>query len=508
MFETSWIKSGHKYVSSFAVGLCCAALVGCGGGSSNDDTPGTPAPTVSVGTITGFGSVIVNGVRFDDRTAEVTINDRVATAAQLRVGMVVAVEGSIGACPNTDDALCDGVAARIRFRNNLDGPITAINRLSNTLQVMGRDVIVDDSTAFDGTSVSDLSALAVGDMVAVSGLAEQQRLRARLVQRTGVFAAGTTPITVHGPVANVNASAGTCTVDGVPVRFRNLPAGELPVGGLADGQYVVAQGRNFGSGLMTADRIQLRDRISLPDVSSVELEGYVAAYVSIANFTVDGRRVDASAALFRNGTAADLKNGAKVEVEGTMSGAVLLASKLIFRAEASAQIAAPIQSKNAGAASLVVLGQSVKTTPLTQFVEHAAAGGSMGGPPSRIGYADLQVNDRVDVRVYKDGSGLLVATRVERTDPSELLVARGAVDAKAPVRQLTLLGIDVGTGAATRYRDLSGNLITDITFYGLVQVPPAVPTIVRAQGVANAASGHAIDATRTTSSRGEVEIAQ
>ena len=94
--EMSSIMSGYKYLSGFAFGMCCAALVGCGGGSSDDDALGTPAPTVSVGTITGFGSVIVNGVRFDDRTAEVTINDRVATAAQLRVGMVVAVEGSIG----------------------------------------------------------------------------------------------------------------------------------------------------------------------------------------------------------------------------------------------------------------------------------------------------------------------------------------------------------------------------------------------------------------------------
>ena len=148
------------------------------------------------------------------------------------------------------------------------------------------------------------------------------------------------------------------------------------------------------------------------------------------------------------------------------------------------------------------------TTPLTQFVEHLAAGNGMGGPRSDIGYADLAVSDRVDVRAYKDTAGRLVATRVERTEPSPLLIANGAVDAKAPVTQLTLLGIDVRTGAATRYRDAMGNLVTDITFYGLVQAPPALPAIVRAQGVASATSPTAIDATRATSTRGEVEIAR
>ena len=202
-----------KWASAFTVASCATLLLACGGGGS--DGPPAPAPSVSVGTITGFGSVIVNGVRFDDAGAAVLINDQVATSTQLKVGMVVAVEGSVSACPNADTALCEGIATRIRFRNNLVGPITTINRLTNTVQVMGRDVVVDDSTVFDGTTANDLSGLSVGDTLAVSGLTEQVRVRARLVQRLGTFANGMTPITLHGVVANVDAVAGTCTVDGV-----------------------------------------------------------------------------------------------------------------------------------------------------------------------------------------------------------------------------------------------------------------------------------------------------
>ena len=260
---------------------------------------------------------------------------------------------------------------------------------------MGRDIVVDDSTMFDGTTVADLGGLAVGDVVAVSGLTEQARIRARLLQRTGTFVNGTTAIMLHGPVANVNAALGTCTVDGVPVLFQGLASANLPAGGLANGQYVNVQGKGYGNGngLMTADRIQLRDRISYPDASLVELEGFVSGFVSVADFLVDGQQVDASSAIFRNGIAADLKDGVKVEVEGTITGAVLVASKVIFRSEANAQIVAPIQSKDAATASVVVLGQKVATTPLTQFVDQSSASGqplrtialcrSDGGRPDR-----------------------------------------------------------------------------------------------------------------------------
>ncbi len=494
------------WVSGMAATLCCAALVGCGGSSDEDGT--SSAATVSVGTITGFGSVIVNGTRFDDRNAMVTINERTATSAQLRVGMVVAVEGRVGDCPNADAALCEGVASRIRFRYDLEGPVTAVNRLTNTLQVMGRDVEVDDATVFDGTVAADLGGIAVGDTVAVSGLTERERIRARLLQRTGPFVNGTTPIMLHGRVANANAVQGTCTVDGVPVRFHSVPAAELPAGSIADGQYVEVQARTFGSGLMTADRIQLRDRIGYPDASRVEIEGLVSGFVSAARFVVDGQLVDASAAVFRNGGATNLGDGVPVEVEGTMSGGVLLASKLIFRQQPSAQIVAPIQGKDAASASLVVLGQGVATTPLTQFVDHTVAGAGRSGPMRTIGYADLALNDRIDVRAFKDAAGKLVAMRIERTEPDPLLIARGPVDARIPVMQLTLLGIGVDTGAATRYRDALGNLISGVAFYELVQVPPSLPTVVRAQGIASPASGSLIDATRTASTRGEVEIAQ
>jgi len=49
---------------------CAALAASCGGGVDSGGT-GAPISSYASGPITGFGSVIVNGVRFDDRSATV-----------------------------------------------------------------------------------------------------------------------------------------------------------------------------------------------------------------------------------------------------------------------------------------------------------------------------------------------------------------------------------------------------------------------------------------------------
>ncbi|WP_144290209.1 DUF5666 domain-containing protein [Ideonella sp. A 288] len=483
--------------------MLVAVMGGCGGGD-DEPTPAATTPVSAVGVISAFGSVVVNGVRFNDSGAAITINDAAATREQLRVGMMVELEGRLDRCPQPDLGVCTGQATRIRFRNNLVGPVTTVNRLRNTLTVMGQTVELDEETIVDGAVVDDIGGLQVGDVVAVSGLRIREqdrtrdRLRARLLQRTGGFVNGTTGISVVGEVTDV--------VDGTsfgigPVRVRVQASCGLPTGGVQRGQFVEVTGKAFGAGGFDCDRVQVRERIGMPDASSVELEGYVSDVVSIGNFRLDGMGVNAALATLRDGTAADLANGRRVEVEGVVTDGVLVASRLLFKREANVQLQAPMQSIDTAAGRLALLGKVVALTTTTQWVDQTSA------PVRTLSLGDLRVGDRLDVRGASDSAGVLVASRITRTEPSTLLVVKAGLDAKSPTSQLTIFGINALTGPQTRYRDPEGNLISATDFYALAQVPPAVPSVVRAQGVA-ATVANTVDATRTSSNRGEVEIAR
>ena len=84
--------------------LAASAVSGCGGGGDSTTAsllPGTGGTGViySQGSISGFGSVIVNGIKFDDTVATVQIDGIPLRSADLRLGMVAGVQGERGADP-------------------------------------------------------------------------------------------------------------------------------------------------------------------------------------------------------------------------------------------------------------------------------------------------------------------------------------------------------------------------------------------------------------------------
>lgn len=479
--------------------VAIAVLAACGGG--DDDSPTTAQATqTAIGVISGFGSVIVNGVRFDDSAAAITMNGTAATRDRLRVGMVVQVRGRI----HGDGT---GVAESIQYDNCVQGPITAMNRVQNTVTVLGQTVEVDDGTVFDGVTLRDMNAFAIGDQVEISCYPDRarDRLRATRMERQGTFQNGVSEVEAKGTVSNLNLAAGTCTIDGLTVNFAALGAADRPAG-LANGMNVEASGRQFANGVLTAAQVRDRDRdrISRPDGDGLEVEGYVADFVSIANFKIDGQAVNAANAVIRNGTASDVANGAKVEAEGTMNGGVLMTTVVVLKLQTNVRVEAGLQAKDSAQGTITLLGRAIKVNADTELRDRLAD----RNQPRVITLAALNPADRLEVKAYADVAGGLVATRVERTEADALVVVKGPVDAKLPITRLTLFGIDVITGLATRYRDASGTLVDAATFYAAVQVPPAAASMVHARGVVAGLVSNTVDATRGASTIGELEIGE
>jgi len=145
-------------------------LSACGGGqvpatdSSNQTLTvdnGMPTTVTRVGVITGFGSVIIDGVRYNTDAAEVLVNgSSVADLQDLRVGMRVGVVYS-----EADDS-DQPIVSQLAYRSDIEGAITSINRVDRILVVAGTQVHYNELTRFWGASPD---VLVVGDVLEVSG---------------------------------------------------------------------------------------------------------------------------------------------------------------------------------------------------------------------------------------------------------------------------------------------------------------------------------------------------
>ncbi len=112
----------NRIVASSGIALLLTALAGCGGSGSSDApaTPNTSSATdqTTVGQITGFGSIYVNGIEFDTVGASYEVDDAMASDDDaLAVGMVVKVEGSVSA-----DGLT-GTAFSVSYDDDIEGVV-------------------------------------------------------------------------------------------------------------------------------------------------------------------------------------------------------------------------------------------------------------------------------------------------------------------------------------------------------------------------------------------------
>jgi hypothetical protein len=311
------------------LGLAVAALsavviTACGGGGT--DSASTPssssgaerATAFAAGPITGFGSVIVNGVRYDDSAATVSDDDdRARSREQLKLGMMVEVEGAgLNAQAGT------GRALRIRFGSQIVGPVDAVDAAAGTLTVLGQAVIVTDTTVIDDSLVGGLAALTAGTVVEV---------HAQFNAADGTYTAmrieddvNAATYKLRGVISQLDTTAKTFALGGQTINYSAVT--ELP-NNLADGltvrvrlQTAAVNGQWMATAVSTG-------RHKPDDGQHAHLRGAVTVFTSSTSFEINGLLVDASTASFPDG-AEGVVLGAVVEVEGSTVNGVLVATKV------------------------------------------------------------------------------------------------------------------------------------------------------------------------------------
>jgi hypothetical protein len=454
--------------------LLIGALVAAGcSDSDNNKTPDIQPlqgiDIVATGTITGFGSVMANGIEFNTDSATVTMDGEPGNLSDLRIGMVVSIRGTL-----SDDSGA-GIAREINFTDDAEGPITGINAANNSFVVLGREVIFDELTVFDDVTPETLAA---GNVVQVSGQwRSQERIQATHIERkANAYVAGM-QMEVKGEINGLNAAMQSFNI-GTQACDYSMAMLELGGADLADGLYVeVSSTSPMSNGDLILDQIQAhdrdRDRDQLCDSDcDFALNGYVTLFVSAAEFEVDGAPVTTTNdTIYVNGTESDLALDVKLAVSGTVdTTGVLVADRIVFHLPSVVEIEASVEAIDANNAEITVLGIAVTTTDSTLFRDHSSA------DVREFSLDDLAVGDRVEVRAYVD-SGSVVATRLERDDADD------GVTLKAPVETIarpsvTLLGVMVTSDQDTIFQDMAQQVIDADSFFSLV----AIDSLVKAEG--------------------------
>jgi len=153
-------RCAARWAKGLLSGLLALVVVACGGGVGGQ---GTGTFGYSNGAITGFGSVVVNGVHFDESTARIHDADgNTLSRDALRLGMTVEIQS--GAIDNT---ALTATAQDVNVISDLLGPVSAVDLTASTMTVLGQTVRITASTLFDSSLAGGLSALALGQKVEV-----------------------------------------------------------------------------------------------------------------------------------------------------------------------------------------------------------------------------------------------------------------------------------------------------------------------------------------------------
>jgi len=422
---------------------------------------------VSTGVMTK-GSVILNGVKFDDSTATISIDDTPKTAADLRDGMVVQLLGRVGA----DGVPVVGTAQRVEAQIEVRGSVTSVTSTNNTdsFEVLGQNVIVDDLTVY--SNLTGFGDIGLNDLVEVHGLRDTGgNIRATRVE------------------ANV-AQMGDSTVDEIRGVVSGGAAGPNPLTfniGLqainAAGAVIAPVGATYANGTLVEVHCNVRPcvvggifQVSRVEVESVEdavfqpgnngrfeAEGLISGFVGHpGSFFVAGIPITTTGSTrFEGGVSADLGNDIKVEAEGIWNGSSLIANKIEFKravVRLQGDPAAPVG--NTFVLQIATAGSvTIEADDLTDLVD-----GSL--PTGTESCVQIRGQRKVVAGQVVTAGEIRLSCR-----SSNRPFLQAPVEAEAGTT-LTLIGIAVDAGAPINgYRDVNGNPISRFQFFNTVSPP-------------------------------------
>ncbi|HEB88236.1 MAG TPA: hypothetical protein ENI85_01575, partial [Deltaproteobacteria bacterium] len=439
-----------------------------GGDGSVADNGGMSGTGISQGSISSFGSIFVNGVEWEVGSATVELDGTSASAADLRLGMVVRIQGDFGPNGTTGSALS------VVFDDSLEGPIerdpvdVVPGGLEKSFSVLGTTVVMHQShTTF--ANGAGFASLVADDVVEVSGFLDATgSIQATRIELKGSFPA-IDGVELHGTVANLMQGAsddGDFELGGILVHYVAAPGTIFSDGtrnGLTDGNLVEVKGTLRINGVeIDASEIEFESRGLSGDADEVEIEGFVTNRVSNTSFRVDGTLVDASMATFEPGGLM-VADGAELEVEGRLENGVLLADRVKSEDEEEArknvEIKAAASAVDGAARQLTILGVTIVADGETKITDERDG-------DEDFMFSEIQPGDFLDIEGIETGPSTVRALDIKRKVDGNDVELEGPVSAlDTVIPTLSVLGQSIPLNPTTAYFDDLGQPRTEEQFF-------------------------------------------
>lgn len=460
----------HRYSNDLATqaatvktGFVHEGIAFCAPNASSNDAveraAGTPREagedTKTSGTVQGFVSITNFMVGTQRVNAGAARFDR-GSASMLVNGAAVIIEGVVinNVLMATEVKFVNGVAAVV---DEFKGFVTALGS-AGKLFVNGTEIDVSGATIVGGA----LSSIIVGTELELRGGFRDGVFIATTVEiedgpslPAGVDVSGSGLAEMEGVVANFVGVA-SFTVNGQRVDASTATFRDGSAASLKNGVAVEVKGR-ISNGVLIATRVEIKSGSSTspvtPPVGTVQFEakGTVSNFASVSQFTVAGKQIDASNAVFLRGTVADLKNGAIVEVTGVLSGEKVLATEVKFDDDLGTGPVVSIEVETTGAISGYV---SVSSFTVGGRTIDASSATFLGGT-----VADLKNGAVVEVKGVLV-NGIVKASRISFEDAPDAIEfeAKGAVSNFVSASSFVVGGKTIDATNATFERGGVGDL--------------------------------------------------
>ena len=315
-----------------AIGLlviCSSMLVACGGGGdSSDTTAGIGGTGIVAGEITGFGSIYVNGGKFEIDNSRFDVDgDTSADQSDLALGMVVRIK------VETKNGVFTSNALEVVYDDEIEGPVGSVGPLvgtTKTITVFGQEITIDETgTLFKNTTFFDIE---VDDVVEVSGFrVSPTQINATYVEETDENVDfGSTEVELRGTITDYSPGLPeTFKINGVTITTDVDTEIEVPNGMLVDGIYVEVEGVIQTPTSILAEEIESEDEDFDDEIDEISLQGVVSGFSGNINddFFLGSQRVNAGTAKFSPASLI-LTNGLKIKVEGNIIDGLLIADEV------------------------------------------------------------------------------------------------------------------------------------------------------------------------------------